>query len=251
MKNERPPMTQKEYRKFLSFLLPLGVASVGLITVAVVLTEKDFGTKVFLPIGGVGLALFIPFMALFVKNFSRVMNYTGERSVKGIKKKEHLILSGVTKEGLISACRDMGFEEKDVYLHKRSCSLATDYVNYFVRFVDVTDGVKHVVKSEIEKINAYQYQNKNGCLLLFLFSDDGKKEDLDYLKEFSARVVVTEKTLRYSQRVWRYNTTTIVLVDNQTQKGYIETDSQFGALLYNKGVKLAQKLAKAKNESTK
>ena len=42
MKNERPPMTQKEYRRFLSFWLPLGVATVALITVAVVLMEKDF-----------------------------------------------------------------------------------------------------------------------------------------------------------------------------------------------------------------
>ena len=134
------------------------------------------------------------------------------------------------------------------YLFKDNMSKLNDTLNNNTKAITE---LYEFMKSEIEKINAHQYKNRRGCLLLFLFSDEGKKENLDYLKEFSARAVVREKTLRYSQRVWRYNTTTIVLVDNQTQKGYIETDSQFGALLYNKGVKLAQKLAKAKNESTK
>ena len=244
-------MTQKEYRRFLSFWLPLGALAIGSLIAAVVLMEKDFSAKVCLPVGGVGLALVIPYMVLFAKNFSRIMNYTGERSVNSVKKKEHIILSGVTKEGLISACRDRGFQEKDEYLHKRSYSLKTDFVNYYVRFADVMDDVEHVVKSEIEKINAHQYKNRRGCLLLFLFSDEGKKENLDYLKEFSARGIVREKVLNYNHMGWRYNTTIIILVDNQTQKGYVATKAQFGASLHNAAVKLAQKLTNANGESVK
>lgn len=244
MKKQKPPMSKTEYRKLLAIAYAFMVSGLGLLVASIILMEKDFATVIYVPMFMVALALLMAVLVVLLPNFTRIMEYTSARSLAKMKKGEHIILNGITRARIIEACKKRGFTEKDEYLHKRPFSLTTDYVHYFVGFADVQNGLKNSVNQEIENMIFHAYTSKNVAFVLFLFSEDGKKEDLDWLKDFCARCVnkEVEKNVTTRYVVRSLGNITVVLVDNQTQKGYIAIKPKYGAMFYNKGVRLVKKL---------
>ena len=236
-------MSKKEYVKLLCIAYALAVLGLGFLAVTIVLDEKGYRTSICVPMGIAAAVFILAFFVVLLPNYFRIMDYNYTRAVNKKKKGKHILLNGVTREKLIQACRDRGFKETDGCFYKHNSSLIDD-VYYFVRIAEVEDGVENTVRKELKRLDAFYGGSQHAGLVLFLFGEGKRKEDLDWLKDFSANRVVWEKdqNLMPRYRLRCPSNIAVILVDKQTKTGYIGTKPSYGAMLYNQSVKIAKEL---------
>ncbi len=237
-KNEKSPMTKKEYVTY----LVLGVGSIILffapLVTAAILQENGVSSSIYTPIGLATIPCAIISLVFLFANNKRATEYEITRKIDKIDHQEATVIENVSEEKLKGALAGQKFEERDGYFYKRKFSLSKDYVNYFIRFCHTSDDVASDFERENTRIDSFEYKNQNMCFILIDVAENVTEEDINTLRDFNKVFMVVEGTLPSPQ----FNSAVYMLLDSNTKKLYLFEMGKMSISIHAHGTNLIKKL---------
>ncbi len=239
-KQNKPPMTKKEYVTYTAIGIVALVMFFGMLVAAAILQDNGVDSKIYTPIGLSSFLFAIVGIIILLADFSRAAEY--EMRVKGekIDKSEFTVIENVSEGKLRSVLSNAGFKEKDGYLHKRQFSFAKDYVNYFIR-MPYGDDIICDPESEARKADdCIDLRIQNKCLILIDSAYGVTPEMLNSAKDFNKIFILVESVMPSA----RTNSAIYALLDTSNNKLYILEGNKHSISVYSHGIKLLKKLLK-------